>query len=144
LATAKGLCYALNLPLVCVNTLEMIAHAAQKEKGELICPMIDARRMEVFTAIYNKSLEEIAKPSAKIIDKDSFGELIFLHKVIFCGNGAKKLQDISCHDNAMFSDSMATAIDLAQLSYKCFLEEKFANLAYTEPFYIKEFYSPAH
>jgi tRNA threonylcarbamoyladenosine biosynthesis protein TsaB len=141
LATAKGLCYALNIPLIAINTLQMTAHAVLNETGELICPMIDARRMEVFTAVYNKSLEELAKPSAMIIDNNSFGELLSSKTVIFCGNGAKKLQNILGHDNASFSGKTATAIDLAQLSYTHFVEKRFSNLAYTEPFYIKEFYS---
>jgi tRNA threonylcarbamoyladenosine biosynthesis protein TsaB len=144
LSTAKGLCYALQIPLICINTLQMMAHAIKKESGEFICPLIDARRMEVFAAVYNKSLDEIIKPFAMIIDKISFADLLSSDKVIFCGNGSKKLQNVLFHDNAIFSDSIATAADLSHLSYKYFQEKKFADLAYTEPLYIKEFYSAAH
>jgi tRNA threonylcarbamoyladenosine biosynthesis protein TsaB len=144
LAAAKGLCYALDISLIAINTLEMMAHAIKKESADFICPLIDARRMEVFTAVYNKALEEISKPFAMIVDKNSFADLLSSNTVIFCGNGSKKLQNILYHDNAIFSDSVATATDLVHISSKYFEEKKFANVAYTEPLYIKEFYSTAH
>ena len=144
LATAKGLCYALKIPLISINTLKMMAHAVKNENNELICPLIDARRMEVFTAIYNNSLEEVIKPFSMIVVKDSFADLLTFHKIIFCGNGSKKLQTVLSHTNAIFDVSVATAADLPHLSYPCFLEKKFADLAYIEPLYLKEFYSATH
>ncbi|MFI5129687.1 MAG: tRNA (adenosine(37)-N6)-threonylcarbamoyltransferase complex dimerization subunit type 1 TsaB [Chitinophagales bacterium] len=144
LATAKGLCFALQIPLICINTLQMMANAVKNEKSDLICPMIDARRMEVFTAIYNNSLEEIVKPFSTIVVKDSFADLLATRKIIFCGNGSKKLQNVLFHQNAIFSDIAGTAANLAILSSTCFHQKKFADLAYTEPIYLKEFYSPAH
>lgn len=144
LAAAKGFCYALNIPLIAINTLEMMANAVIKEQGEFICPLIDARRMEVFTATYNKSLQEITKPFALIVDKNSFADLLSSGKVIFCGNGSKKLQTILHHDNAFYSNIAATATDLAHLASICFRDNKFADLAYTEPYYLKEFYSTVH
>jgi len=140
LSAAKGLCYALNIPLISINTLQMIAHAVIKEGVELICPLIDARRMEVFTAIYSKTLEEIKKPFAMVIGKDSFGDILATNRIIFCGNGSKKLQDVLCHDNAIFDDSIATAADLRFFAKNYFQEKNFANVAYTEPYYLKEFY----
>jgi tRNA threonylcarbamoyladenosine biosynthesis protein TsaB len=142
LAAAKGLCYALHIPLITIGTLEMMAHAAEKETAELICPLIDARRMEVFTAVYDKTLQEIVKPLAMIVDKNSFADLLSSHRVIFYGNGCKKLQTVLTHTNATFSTGMATAADLTHLAYKYFREKRFADIAYTEPLYIKEFYSP--
>jgi tRNA threonylcarbamoyladenosine biosynthesis protein TsaB len=144
LSTAKGLCYALQIPLICINTLQMMANAVKKESAGFICPLIDARRMEVFSAVYNKSLDEIVKPFAMIVDKNSFVDLLSSGKVIFCGNGSKKLRNVLFHENAIFTDSIATAADLSPLAYKYFQEKKFAGLAYTEPLYIKEFYSPGH
>jgi tRNA threonylcarbamoyladenosine biosynthesis protein TsaB len=144
LATAKGLCYALKIPLISINTLKMMAHAVKNENNELICPLIDARRMEVFTAIYNNSLEEVIKPFAMIVVKDSFADLLTFHKIIFCGNGSKKLQTVLSHTNAIFDGSIATAADLPHLAYSCFQEKKFADLAYIEPLYLKEFYSATH
>ena len=143
LSAAKGLCYALNIPLIAVGTLKMMAYAVNKEDAQLICPLIDARRMEVFMAVYDKSLQEIMNPRAMIIDKNSFADLLPSCKVIFCGNGRKKLQHILSHTNALFSNSLATAANLPYLACKNFQEGKFSNLAYTEPLYIKEFYSPA-
>jgi len=139
LATAKGLCYALKIPLICINTLQMMANAVKNEKADLICPVIDARRMEVFAAIYDNSLEEIVKPFSMIIVKDSFADFLATRKMIFCGNGSKKLQNVLCHSNAIFSDNVATAANLAILSSTCFQQKKFADIAYTEPFYLKEF-----
>jgi tRNA threonylcarbamoyladenosine biosynthesis protein TsaB len=142
LSAAKGLCYALNIPLIAVGTLEMMAYAVKKEDAQLLCPLIDARRMEVFTAVYDKSLQEIMKPCAMIIDKNSFEDLLSSHKIIFCGNGRKKLQSILCHINAIFSNNIATAANLSYLARKKFQEGKFSDPAYTEPLYLKEFYSP--
>ena len=143
LSAAKGLCYALNIPLITVGTLKMMAYAVNKEDAQLLCPLIDARRMEVFTAVYDNSLDEIMKPCAMIVNETSFSDLLSLHKIIFCGNGTKKLQHLLSHTNALFSDATATAADLPYLAYKKFQEGKFSDLAYTEPLYIKEFYSPA-
>jgi tRNA threonylcarbamoyladenosine biosynthesis protein TsaB len=143
LSSAKGLCYALNIPLVSIGTLEMIAFAAREEDADLICPMIDARRMEVFTAVYDKILQQVMAPHAIVVDENSFASLLLSSKIIFCGNGCKKLQTIILNKNAFFSLIQGDATQLASLSYKHFLEHEFADLAYTEPLYIKEFYSPA-
>jgi tRNA threonylcarbamoyladenosine biosynthesis protein TsaB len=141
LASAKGICYALNIPLITVNTLEIIAFAAKDEAIELICPLIDARRMEVFAAIYNKELQEKIPPHAMIADENSFASMLLSAKLLFCGNGSKKLQAIISNKNARFSKSRSNASHLAQLSYNCFCKNKFADPSYTEPVYIKEFYS---
>jgi tRNA threonylcarbamoyladenosine biosynthesis protein TsaB len=143
LAAAKGLCYALNIPLITINTLEMMAHAVKNEPADLFCPLIDARRMEVFTGIYDQSLKEISKPGAMIINKNSFAGLLSSNKIVFCGNGSKKLQTVLSHANAVFSTVAATAADLAPLANANFVKKEFASLSYTEPLYIKEFYSPA-
>ena len=141
LASAKGLCYAMNIPLITVNSLEMLAFSVKEKAPDLICPMIDARRMEVFTAVYNNLLIEEISPHAVIIDEKSFQSLLLSHKILFCGNGSKKLQSLITSGNAYFSDRYATASDLALLSHNRFHNKEFANLAYTEPLYLKEFYS---
>lgn len=143
LATAKGLCYAINIPLIAVSTLKMIAFAAKEEATSLICPMIDARRMEVFTAVYDKELQEKIPPHALIIDESSFAGLLSNSAILFCGNGSKKLQPLISNTNATFSDNISNASHISALSQNCFLQKEFADLAYTEPLYIKEFYSPA-
>jgi tRNA threonylcarbamoyladenosine biosynthesis protein TsaB len=142
LASAKGLCYALNIPLITLNTLKIIAFAAKDEAVELICPVIDARRMEVFTAVYTKALWEKISPHAMIADENSFASALSSGHLLFCGNGCKKLQAVISHKNAAFSNTKANASHLARLSYNCFMENEFSELAYTEPLYIKEFYSP--
>jgi len=141
LSAAKGLCYALNIPLIAVSTLKMIAFAAKDEADSLICPMIDARRMEVFTAVYDKELQEKMPAHALVIDEKSFADML-TSSILFCGNGSKKLQSLISNTNASFSDNVSNASHLSPLSQNCFLKKEFADLAYTEPLYIKEFYSP--
>ncbi|HEV7780217.1 MAG TPA: tRNA (adenosine(37)-N6)-threonylcarbamoyltransferase complex dimerization subunit type 1 TsaB [Chitinophagaceae bacterium] len=143
LAAAKGLCYALQLPLIAVGTLKMMALAAKEEAEDLICPLIDARRMEVFTALYDYSLWEKVSPHALIIDENSFTPILTSHKVLFCGNGIKKLQPLIKTANASFSESQTDATHLGILSAAGFRNQEFADIAYTGPLYIKEFHSNA-
>ncbi len=142
LSSAKGLCYALDIPLISIGTLEMIAFAVKEEATDLICPLVDARRMEVFAAVYDKYLTEIIPPHATLLEPGSFGSLLGTHKILFCGNGSKKLQSFLSHANALFAGTPETAHSLSQLSHKSFVQKGFADLAYTEPLYVKDFYSP--
>lgn len=143
LSAAKGLCFALNIPLIGINTLDVMADAVKKEDADFYCPVIDARRMEVFMAVYNKDMGTIINPCAMIIEENSFDSLLASGKIIFSGNGSEKIRKIICHPNAIFKNLTTTAADMAGLSENKFAEKKFADTAYTEPFYIKEFYSPA-
>ncbi|MBL7741429.1 MAG: tRNA (adenosine(37)-N6)-threonylcarbamoyltransferase complex dimerization subunit type 1 TsaB [Chitinophagaceae bacterium] len=143
LSAAKGLCYALNIPLITINSLELVAYVAKNSNTDLIWPMIDARRMEVFTALYDKSLMEINPPHAAILTEISFSALLTENKIAFCGSGSKKLQNLLSHHHAFFSEAKASAADMAHISSQCYQEKNFAELAYTEPLYIKEFYSPS-
>lgn len=140
LSAAKGLCYALNIPLITVGTLDMIAFAVKDQAVEFICAMIDARRMEVFTALYDKNQRQIHAPSAMIIDIQRFSTALDKNKVLFCGNGSKKLQAILSHPNATFSDTSMTSFHLSQIAHQYYRENRFADLAYTEPLYIKDFF----
>ena len=143
LSAAKGLCYALGIPLITVNTLEVMAYSTKNEPGgSLLCPMIDARRNEVFTAVYKKDLLEVIKPCNMIINEKSFDELLVSGKIIFSGNGALKLKSLIHHPNAIFSNKAATAADMIHLSAGYFQQNRFSDVAYTEPLYLKEFYSP--
>lgn len=144
LASAKGFCYALNIPLIAISTLKIIALAASNDVqgASIICPMIDARRMEVFTILYDPDLTEKSSAQSMILDADSFSSLLLSDKVLFCGGGSKKLQNIISSDNAKFNFNNYTATHFAQLSCNCFLTKDFSNLAYTEPLYIKDFYTP--
>ena len=143
LSAAKGFCFALNIPLIAIGTLEIIAYAVKNEAIDLVCPLVDARRMEVFTAIYDKRIFEKKGPAAMIINADSFASLLADHSILFCGNGAGKLRNIIESKNASFSSPACNAAHMAELSYNRFIKNEFAGLAYTEPLYIKEFYSAA-
>ena len=141
LSSAKGICYALNIPIICINTLDWMAFGNLDHETTLICPMIDARRSEVFTAVYDKNMVSKIQPIAMVLDERSFEELLNEYSIAFVGNGAEKWQAICNHPNAIFPMSMQNAIHLSSLSYNSFLKEDFADLAYSEPYYIKEFFS---
>ncbi len=144
MASAKGLSYALQKPLITIGTLELWARAAiaqqpAKNDDHLFCPMIDARRMEVFTAVYTSALTPVMAPAAMILSSHSFTALLDDKPIIFTGNGAAKWQAQCIHPNATFTILHNLPAAMAHLSYTAFLQHQFANLAYTEPFYLKEF-----
>jgi tRNA threonylcarbamoyladenosine biosynthesis protein TsaB len=149
LASAKGICYALNKPLIMLNTLSVIAQAAIEYAGaELLIndtifyPMIDARRLEVFGGGYNHQLFEIEKSRAIILNQAFIDQLNCHSFVIFCGDGAKKLQQFILPNNYSIINSQHTVNQMIKLSESAFQEKLFANLAYAEPLYIKDFYQP--
>lgn len=144
MASAKGLCYVLNKPLIALNTLEVIALSTIQAAGAqdavtLFCPMIDARRMEVFTALYDSSRQLLLEPCAMILDNTSFNKELEKGPVLFSGNGSAKFRTVCDHPNARFYDVGVTAEAMATLSLEQFSAQRFASLAYTEPLYIKEF-----
>jgi tRNA threonylcarbamoyladenosine biosynthesis protein TsaB len=141
LATAKGLCYALRKPLITIPTLKMMAYAARNTNAELICPMIDARRMEVYAAIYDKKMTEIVPAEALTIEPTTYHQYITAHPICFLGSGSKKLQSVLTTANATFEEISFNAIDLIALSLGDYQLQAFASLAYTEPLYIKDFYT---
>jgi tRNA threonylcarbamoyladenosine biosynthesis protein TsaB len=144
MATAKGLCYALQIPLITENTLKVMAFAAKEKNDDpsfLLCPMIDARRMEVFTALYHYDLEEIISPTAMVLDENSFSAQLQTNKIIFFGNGSKKWQNIAKSTNALFTELPLLAGFLGILSHKKFNGHQFTDIIYTEPVYTKEFYT---
>jgi len=142
MATAKGLCYALQKPLITVSTLKMMAVAALDAPTTLLCPMIDARRMEIFTAVYDHSLSEILSPVNIILEKESFNELLQTNSILFFGNGSEKFMHLTSNTNAYFKKLEATAQHMTGLSCSQFKKQEFADLAYAEPYYGKAFYSP--
>jgi len=143
MATAKGICYALNKPLIALNTLLVMASAATNENTDLLCPMIDARRRDVFTAIYNKALQIVKEPAAITLNENSFDEYLLNNSICFFGNGSNKFRTLKKHEKAIFSDIKIDASSMISLSEKMFAEKEFADLAYAEPLYLKEFYTPA-
>jgi tRNA threonylcarbamoyladenosine biosynthesis protein TsaB len=151
LSSAKGICYALNIPLITEISLKIIALSGIKFMETstppeiwqqlLYCPMIDARRMEVFTAIYNFKLEEILKPQAYILNETSFRDELKRQKILFLGNGSIKFQSVCQNSNAFFEKMPLDSSAFSELTYKNFIGNNFADLIYAEPFYLKEFFS---
>lgn len=141
LSAAKGFSYALGIPLIGISTLQMIAQANRDEATELICPLIDARRMEVFMAVYDRAGKELAPPTAMILDENSFSDILATNKVLFCGSGSKKLQGVLKNARASFTEKSGDATDLSVIANQYFQERRFMDLAYSEPLYIKEFYA---
>jgi len=118
-----------------------MAVAAVDRGTDLICPMIDARRMEIFTAIYNKEMETVVAPCAMILEENSFTDILNRHRVLFFGNGSMKYKKMVSHKNAHFETIEANALQLIKISNKRLVLEDFNSVAYTEPMYIKNFYS---
>lgn len=139
MACAKGLCFALSIPLINVNTLEWMAAAANDEEQDLFCPMIDARRLEVFTAIYDRRKTCLLQPQAVILSSESFGDWLKEKKILFFGNGAEKFRKIMIHPNASFATLSSGAQELAVIAWGKYVHSDFSDLAYAEPLYVKEF-----
>ncbi|HET6769734.1 MAG TPA: tRNA (adenosine(37)-N6)-threonylcarbamoyltransferase complex dimerization subunit type 1 TsaB [Chitinophagaceae bacterium] len=143
MATVKGICYALGKPMIILNTLKVMANAAKNENADLLCPMIDARRMEVFTAMYSKDLQTIKGPAAVTLNEKEFDEELANHRICFFGNGSDKFRSIKKNENAFFSLIDTDASHMVSLSEDMFRQKEFADVAYAEPLYLKEFYTPA-
>ncbi|KAB7732685.1 tRNA (adenosine(37)-N6)-threonylcarbamoyltransferase complex dimerization subunit type 1 TsaB [Rudanella paleaurantiibacter] len=146
-STAKGLCFALDKPLLAVNTLRAMAEQVRRlmplgEKAPLLCPMIDARRMEVYCALYDKAGREVKLTAAEIIDEQSFAEWLAEGPVVFFGDGAAKCRPVlGLHPNALFPDEpiRPSARTIGQLAFHQFEAGRFEDVAAFEPFYLKEF-----
>ncbi|MDS1031770.1 tRNA (adenosine(37)-N6)-threonylcarbamoyltransferase complex dimerization subunit type 1 TsaB [Porphyromonadaceae sp. NP-X] len=143
-STAKGLCYGLNIPLISVGTLDIMAVAALNsinEKDALLCPMLDARRMEVYAAIYNTDLEVVRPVAADIVDNSTYKEILDQNSVYFFGNGINKCKPLlQQHAHAYFIDDVfPLAENMVPLALKAYQQKQFVDTAYFEPFYLKEF-----
>ena len=139
-STAKGLCYALDIPLISVSTLQAMAYGMLNiSKADLFCPMIDARRMEVYSAFFDSDNIMVREIQADVVDGCSY-DVELKKKVIFFGDGSDKLKGIIKHKNAMFqSDFYPSAEFIGVLSYNRFVESNFEDVAYFEPYYLKNF-----
>lgn len=145
-STAKGLCYALGKPLIAVGTLQAMAWGMTRSVGKvaqntLFCPMIDARRMEVYAALFDPSNRQVRDIRAEVIDENSFGEFLKEHVVFFAGDGAAKCKPLlSENPNARFMDNfLPSANYLAEIASGKFNRKEFEDVAYFEPFYLKDF-----
>ncbi len=149
LSTAKGLCYVLQKPLLMINTLIVMASEAQKEvlsknifnNNMMFCPMIDARRMEVFTGIYSSGLEVIKSPHALIFNDGISYEEYSKGIPVLSGSGAGKAQIYIKNKNVYICTSLHNASNMVPFSYKAYINNFYCDLAYTEPFYVKPFFS---
>lgn len=145
LSLAKGLAFSMGVPLIGVSTLKILAVKAMFRSfdftgEELLVPMIDARRMEVFCGVYDFALNAKEGPCAKILDENSFGDLLESHHLYFMGDGAEKLKGVVSSPNAHWLDGLnPMAKDMLALSEKAFREEDFIDLAYSVPEYLKEY-----
>ncbi|HEY5592968.1 MAG TPA: tRNA (adenosine(37)-N6)-threonylcarbamoyltransferase complex dimerization subunit type 1 TsaB [Paludibacter sp.] len=147
-STAKGLCYGLDIPLIAISTLEVLTAEAlssvEDAENFLFCPMIDARRMEVYAAFYNSKGKIQREIAADIIDAETYSEILENHVVYFFGNGAEKCKISLTHPNARFiKDLVPLAENMISLAEKAFTEKRFEDVAYFEPFYLKEFHTTA-
>ncbi len=139
-SAAKGLCYALEKPLISISTLDSMARQVQLELGEIAVPMLDARRMEVYSAIFDNRYRQIRETKAEIIDDDSFQEVLDNGVVYFLGDGAEKCRLHIKHENARFiNDIYPSAKEMAIMSAQKYEVSDFEDVAYFEPFYLKNF-----
>lgn len=149
-SVAKGLCFGLNIPLIGIGSLDSMADHVATETGIyfnaenldklLFCPMIDARRMEVYMALYNSKGENVLPVAAEIIDENSLAEYLKENKILFFGNGAEKCRSKITHANAVFAGPATTSARFMQkLSEKKYNNGQFEDVAYFEPFYLKDF-----
>ena len=138
-SAAKGLCFALDLPMISTNTLQSLALSVSMETGYKI-PLLDARRMEVYSQVFNEKTEKIRDVYAEIITSESFSEYLNGQKVYFFGDGAQKCKGFITHKNAVFIDEkFPSAKEMSIISYEKYLKNEFEDVAYFEPFYLKEF-----
>lgn len=140
-SAAKGLCFALDIPLISVDTLAVLASQAQliAKENDLIIPMIDARRMEVYSAVFNNKLEKTRKIEAQIIDENSF--ISIENTVYFVGDSSEKAKAVLTKSNFIFLEEIVypSAKDMSAISIQKFLNKDFEDVAYFEPFYLKDF-----
>ncbi len=142
-SAAKGLCYGLDIPLISVNTLKAMAHVALNTitpRADYYVPMIDARRMEVYNAVFDASLNICRETIAEIIEADAFSEYLTRGKVAFFGDGAPKCRDVITHSNAgFFSDINPSVEGMLEEAFQKFRDKNFEDVAYFEPYYLKDF-----
>lgn len=139
-SAAKGLCYTLDIPLISVDTLQVLASSAKAEENSLIIPLLDARRMEVYGAVFNNNFEKIRETEAEIIDENSFSEFLKKGKTYFLGDGAEKCKKIITNKNAVFLEGhFPSSKNMVTFSTQKFNNSDFEDVAYFEPFYLKDF-----
>lgn len=146
-AAAKGLCYALDIPLLAISTLRSLAHQAAAGTAQSAhywyCPMLDARRQEVYAALYTHEGKELLAPTPLILDADTLAEQLATHSVLFCGSGAAKFQPLAADNSqaAFLAGVVPSAVAVGELALAAYERQEFRDVAYYEPFYLKEVYT---
>ncbi len=136
-STAKGLCYALNIPLIGVETLDILAQ--QVSENAIIISMLDARRMEVYSAVFDSDKKRIRDTKAEILDKASFSKYLENSKVVFIGDAVEKFKDVCNHPNASFVEAYPSSIQMASIVEEKYKISDTEDVAYFEPYYLKDF-----
>jgi len=138
-SAVKGLCFSLDKPLISIATLEALAHQIRIENGTIVS-MLDARRMEVYSAVFDSEYKQVRETQAQILDAQSFSSYLEQGKVYFIGNGVAKTKALISHPNAVFiDDKLPSANELSALAFKKFKNNDTEDVAYFEPFYLKDF-----
>ncbi|QWX84089.1 tRNA (adenosine(37)-N6)-threonylcarbamoyltransferase complex dimerization subunit type 1 TsaB [Cellulophaga sp. HaHaR_3_176] len=140
-SAAKGLCFSLDIPLIAIATLESMVVQSIGDSIDFVIPVLDARRMEVYSCVFDKNMKEIRETKAEIIDENSFSEFAAKGKVLLLGSGVEKcIEMLSVNGNFSFNTKVIpSSKEMAMLSYKKFKENNLENVAYFEPYYLKDF-----
>jgi len=138
-SAAKGLCFAADKPLISISTLEALAHQIETEEG-VIVPMLDARRMEVYSAIFDADYNQVRDTQAEVLDENSFKKYLDEGKVFFVGNGVAKTKELISHPNAVFIENkLPSANEMSRLAFAKYKKSDIEDVAYFEPYYLKDF-----
>ena len=138
-SAAKGLCFALDKPLISVSTLEALSHQVTCTEG-FIVPMLDARRMEVYSGVFDFKYNQIRETEAQILNESSFNTYLEQGNVFFIGNGVEKTKTLISHRNAVFiEDKLPSSKEMSSLAYNKYKINNFEDVAYFEPYYLKDF-----
>ncbi|MCL6216814.1 tRNA (adenosine(37)-N6)-threonylcarbamoyltransferase complex dimerization subunit type 1 TsaB [Zunongwangia pacifica] len=139
-SAAKGLCFAQDIPLISVPTLTALAKQVNPKEGEQIIPMLDARRMEVYSAVFDSAFNQIRETKAQVLSEESFQEELAKGKVYFIGNGVAKFREICEHPNAEFiEDRLPSVKEMNTIAYDKYKISDIEDVAYFEPYYLKDF-----
>ncbi|NDV15597.1 tRNA (adenosine(37)-N6)-threonylcarbamoyltransferase complex dimerization subunit type 1 TsaB [Muricauda sp. TY007] len=139
-SAAKGLCFSLDLPLISVPTLQSMAHQVDLKPGELVIPVLDARRMEVYSCVYGSDYKEVRETRAEIVNEESFADYVSNTKVYVVGSGAEKCRGVLQHPNFIFNESVVpSAKEMASIAFHKYISKQFEDVAYFEPYYLKDF-----
>lgn len=139
-SAAKGLCFSLDVPLIAIETLKSLAYTSKSENVDFIIPVLDARRMEVYSKVFDNQINEVRITEAEVIDEDAFIEYAEKGKTVLVGSGSLKCKEVLKHPNFKFkTDAVPSAKDMVSLAHEKYIKKDFEDVAYFEPYYLKDF-----